>query len=239
MIEMKKFIIPTCLSAVIAISAIFALAPIDNATTVHIESIANITTDLSGASLILTPDQLSTTFTVADDISHYTWIESDDPFTIKELEIKAAIGDGDGPAGDNDDQIRFHNVFIIPEQYAKTLAGAQDAFTDRANGAQIVNEVCDACNQHLPEMWHRCAPADEEEADVFAIAEAVRQLDEDVHALSDAHVADIDENLSPSEHAVREPYAGADIGRRPEPVLQHLEAPVRRRRPLGQIGQIR
>jgi len=141
---MNKLVIPSTLGVIVAIAAIFALAPIDEATTVHKTVIQEITQDVSGASLVFEATQLSTSFDGADDIFHFVWIESDELFTVKEIEIEADIGG----ATDNADNIRLKNVWIIPEEYAKTLDGAQDASDDRSD-SNSASKICDSCDHRI------------------------------------------------------------------------------------------
>src|SRR5436305_302147 len=56
------------------------------------------------------------------------------------------------------------------------------------------------------------ATAHEKEADVLAMSQTLHQLDEDVHALGDAHIADVSKDLAAGERGIRDRDAASDVG---------------------------
>ena len=81
------------------------------------------------------------------------------------------------------------------------------------------------------------AAAHEQKADIVAMPQALDQFDENVHALGNAHVADVDEYLAAGQRGLPDRDAASDIGGNRQPVMQHLDTPVRRC-PVRQIGEI-
>jgi len=111
---MNKIIIPTILVATVLIVGIFALIPINPASTVH----GTIVLTVGGAS-VTTSDSI-TVDDVDDDEFHQFVLSSDKPYTVHDIEVTATIGDtcGDG------DRLRAGAV-TFPAEYGTNVTLAR------------------------------------------------------------------------------------------------------------------
>src|SRR5262249_5875215 len=79
--------------------------------------------------------------------------------------------------------------------------------------------------------------AHKQEPYVLTIPQALGQIDQNIHALRDAHIADVDEDLAASESRLVHDNAAPDIWSHGEPIVQHLQ-PAGLRFPFRQVGKI-
>ena len=139
---LNKLVIPAILAVTVMVAGVFAFMPVEQASTVHASVLADIVNDISGSSLILTSSTFTTNFTgTSNERFHYVILESDELFTVKEVEIEVNLGNASGGG----DLIQLRDVYMMADQYASTKAGIEEA---EANDRGFI-EVCDPCPETM------------------------------------------------------------------------------------------
>jgi len=132
---MNKFAIPTILIATVMVAGMFAFMPVEQASTVH----TTIVAEISGASVIVSSDTISDTFSGAATVRHWVVLESTVPFTIRDIEVRSTI---DAALGDAADQAQLEGIVAFPAEYDTTVADIALAIT--TDGRSEI--VCDNCS---------------------------------------------------------------------------------------------
>ena len=78
----------------------------------------------------------------------------------------------------------------------------------------------------------------EDKSDILAMAQALHKVDENFHALGDAHVSGVDKDLASGQRGFLNRDAASDVRRRSEPVMQNLDAPARVSYPFWEIIEV-
>lgn len=135
---MNKIAIPAILVATVMVAGMFAFMPVEQASTVHVQTIQGI----SGASATVTANTV--TSTNLNNTSEFHWIvlESNEIFTIKEIEVKSTIATG---LDDSGDFTNFNDVLLFPAEYYTTVAGITAAIeTDFRS-----SDICGDCSSTM------------------------------------------------------------------------------------------
>ena len=145
---MNKIIIPTILVATVLIVGIFALIPVDTASTIHFTLLQAI----FGSSVVLT-ETINDDVECCTTIDHHFILTSDKPFTIHDITVKGNLN-----STLSDDWIDVR-ISAYPQQYGDGAGSAADAdddsrlkdvLDDEDDGSQ---RVLDGDDTEIPQTW--------------------------------------------------------------------------------------
>ena len=145
---MNKIIIPTILTATILIVGMFALIPIDTASTIHFTLLQAI----FGSSAEITKT-VNAKVECCDSENHQFILTSDKPFTIHDITVKGNLN-----STLSDDWIDVR-ISAYPQQYGDGASSAEDADDDNRlkdvlddeDGSS--NRVVDGNDDFVPQTW--------------------------------------------------------------------------------------
>jgi len=147
---MNKIIIPTILAATILVVGMFALIPVDTASTIHFTLLQGI----FGSSVVLTESvsgEIAGTCCTETEY-HQFILSSEKPFTIHDITVKGNLN-----ATTSSDEIKVR-ISAYPEQYGEGAGSATDAdddsrLKDVLDDTGDSAEVVDGNDDEIPQTW--------------------------------------------------------------------------------------
>ena len=120
----RKLAIPAILAVTVMVAGLFAFAPVEQASTVHVGVVQSVT----GVQTSVTE---TIDVTVNDDSEfHQAILTATEPFTISDITVEGTMTD----TNDDCDEIRVGFILSYPQEYGTGNDAAADAFNDARSG---------------------------------------------------------------------------------------------------------